>query len=179
MTRPLTILWLLVVAVALGGGALSWRACAVAGQRSMAQARRLEALTAMCDQIDTLRAGVLALPASSADEGGLAARVTATLGAAGLPSSALASLSPTSENLQSPSGAVVVRRKAALSLTAVRLPELGSFLGRWRAAEPRWVVSSIELAPDPSAAVTPGADVALRINLVMESLVTESTGGSS
>lgn len=184
MTRGIAILWLIVAATAVTATLVAWRACARAERGAAAQSQRLAALRTKWGEVERVRAALPAAAQAVADSGGeaaLAARVTGSLASAGLPASALSSLSPQSERVRGPSGGVggLVRRKAAMTLTPVRLPELGAFLDAWRKSEPGWIVSSIEVAPDQAAAVAPGADLPLRATLVVESPLAEETGGSS
>jgi hypothetical protein len=103
------------------------------------------------------------LGASAAAE--LPARVTGVLASCGLPASTLTSLTTSSSG----EGAGLERRQASVSLQ-VTLPQLGRFLESWRAAEPAWVVSSVDLSPSGPAPAA-GGDLQLQVLLTMEALV--------
>lgn len=118
----------------------------------------------------------------------LTARVSAALAAAGLPVSALDSLSPESQNIERATDAAdLVRRRATMVLTPVTLPRLGRFLAEWHDGSPEWTPTRIDLepiiadagpsrrAPAPSpgsgpGSANPGADLPLRVTVAVESV---------
>jgi type II secretory pathway component PulM len=144
--------------------ALAWSARLALTARAEANRAEfaLRRVEGQARELVTLRAKV---PAPHAPGAGLAARVSATLARCGLPAAALASLSP---------GSVIgQRQQATLTLGAVTLPQVGSFLDAWRAAEPEWAVASIDLSPVQSGAATPGADLPLRAVIGIEAAQAE------
>src|SRR5690606_2866944 len=100
--------------------------------------------------------------------GTLAERTAGALADAGLPGSALQGVSPESQVGGDRSGGVS-RRRATLTL-ATTLPQLGRFLGAWRAREPAWTVTGIDLAPEARGEAAPGSDLPIRAVLTIESI---------
>jgi hypothetical protein len=113
----------------------------------------------------------------------LTPRISAALAAAGLPASALSSLSPEAESPIGEGDLKARRTRAVLTLAPVTLPQLGGFLAAWRSREPQWTVSSIELSPQPGnqspgqSAAAPGGDLPLRAVLGLETLFVDQGGG--
>lgn len=103
-------------------------------------------------------------PPSSRAEGGLAGKVARALADAGLPASALQSLSPEAESTDKG----VVRQHATLTLSGPSLPQVGRFMDAWRTAEPQWIISGLDLSPAGTAA--PGADVPLRTVITLDAV---------
>ncbi len=108
---------------------------------------------------------------SAADVPGedLTRRVTRAINSAGLPTATLSSLTPEADQPASSARTqdnkpLYLRRSARLTLDAVTLPQLGRFLEAWRAAEPGWVVSSIDLSSTPTP--TSGSGAGSRVNAV-------------
>ncbi len=127
-----------------------------------------------------------------AQGGALTTAVNDCLAAAGLPASALASLSPAADTPitlgPSASGgrgtanSSAVRRRAVLTLAPVTLDQVGRVLGAWREAHPDWTITTIDLAPEAQgrrdAAVPPGGDLPLRAVVSIETLYTASSPSS-
>jgi hypothetical protein len=140
---------------------------------------RAEAIVADVGHLEQLRAKLAASPNSSTDvqdvpAASLATRVSGVLSAAGLSQSNLAGLSPESAAQRSDAG-TALRRRATLTLQSLTLRDLGRFIAEWRAREPAWVVTSIDLAPvtnanPPHDKPAPGADLHIRVVLVVETL---------
>jgi hypothetical protein len=65
------------------------------------------------------------------------------------------------------------RQHATLALTSVTLPQVGAFLQAWRAAEPAWIVSSVDLTPLNTPAPIPGSDLPLRCVIGLEAVYSE------
>ncbi len=159
---------LIPLAVRAGGSGASLR-------REQARA---EAIVADVGRLEELRAKLAASPDGSADTSGaptpsLATRVSGVLSAAGLSQSNLAGLSPESTAQRSDAG-TALRRRATLTLQSLTLRDLGRFIGEWRAREPAWDVTSIDLAPVTSSKPAPGADLPIRVVLVVETLSFEN-----
>lgn len=110
---------------------------------------------------------------------GLAPRITTTLSVAGVPKSALQSLSPEAE---SPShlgqGVQLFRKRATFTLVGVTLPNLGRFLDAWRHAEPAWTITSLDLAPASGPAPPQGGDLPLRVIITIDSIRISRLGAS-
>jgi len=176
--NSLAILWMLAGSAAVIAPAAAWRSYIMAHDRASFETTRLTSLRKKGDEIVKLRAASprWSLPAQEA--GSLAPKVTLALSAAGVAASALASLSPQSQTVAAPDGTRLLKRSAALTLTPIKLPELGAFLEAWRTASPGWVVALIDVSPDAAATTTPGADLPLRVNLTLESLAAEDAGGT-
>lgn len=139
---------------------------------------RAEAILADVGRLEQLRAKLAASPDASADSDGapaasLATRVSVVLSAAGLNQSNLAGLSPESAAQRSDAG-TALRRRATLTLQSLTLRELGRFIAEWRAREPAWAVTSIDLAPVTNGEPEPGADLPIRVVLVVEALTFEN-----
>ena len=178
MSRYLAIAWTLAGAAALGGPALAWRSYSGSHARASVESRRLVALRDKGEEIASLRAASTHPRTRASEEGSLTPRVAAALSSSGLPASCMASLTPQTQMVVGSNGRRVTKRSAAVTLTPIKLQELGSFLQVWRTSEPAWIVSSIELVPDTTAASSPGADLPLRVNLSIESLTADEAGGT-
>lgn len=144
---------------------------------------RAETVVVEVRRHEELRAKLAASPDGSADTGdrggrggptpSLATRVSGVLSAAGLSQSNLAGLSPESTAQRSDAG-TALRRRATLTLQSLTLRDLGRFIGEWRAREPAWAVTSIDLAPVTNSKPAPGADIPIRVVLVVETLSFET-----
>lgn len=172
MTRPVLLLWLLVLAASTA--ALWWAASGALASRTQAAAARAElALVAQrVGELERLRVAAPALPPAGSSD--LARLAASALAAAGRPASTLTSVSPGGQSaIAGPGGTTLaVRRQATLTLERLTLPQAGSFLSAWRAAEPAWTVSGLDLAPgpvDPRTAST-GGDRPLRVVVTLECL---------
>lgn len=151
-------------------------------------ARRLQRITEHATEHQRLSD---ALPAwartgsESRNADALAQRVSASIAAAGLPSTTLSSLSPESSANDGGhdrfSAVRIDRRRAVLTLGSVTLPQLGRFLAAWREREPEWTVTSIDVTPmnigdggssskDRSGGVqvAPGGDIPARVIIAIE-----------
>lgn len=127
--------------------------------------------------ITALRAAVPESPADDQARGGLTPRVTSALERAGLPASALASLSPEAKTqLAGQPGLRVSRRRATLTLTGVTLPQVGKFLDAWRSAEPAWTAASIDISPAGGKAPEAGGDLPLRVVITIEATLVRRDG---
>lgn len=176
MKHAPAILWTITGVLTLAGPAWAWRWHHAASTRVYTEFGRLTSLREKAAEITCLRSASPKSPVRAHDEGSLAPRVASILASSGVPASVMASLSPQTQSVTAPDGTKLVKRSAAVTLTPMRLPELGAFLNAWRTAEPSWTISSIEVTPDPGAGVTPGADLPLRINLTIESISSEDSG---
>ncbi len=174
------IAWAVVVMAALAGPAVAWRALGAAQTSADAELRRLGSIRDKAGELRALRAAHSGPTAGAAGRGALAARVSRALASAGVPASALASFSPQSQPVSHAPGGVLSRHSAAVVLAPITLPRLGSFLAAWRAAEPGWTISSIEVSPESApAGAAPGADLPLRASMIFESVSVEDPGAPS
>lgn len=178
MNRAIASMWFLVVAVSLAGPIVSWRLFASARTTAQNQVHRLESIDAKTAEIKQLRSQSPVTPSAAQDAAGLTPRLMQSLAAAGIPSSSLASLTPQNETIRTPDGKQAVRRRAAVTLAPVRLPDLGTFIDGWRRQNPEAIISSIELSPDSGASVSPGGDLPLRVVMTIESVAVDTSGGS-
>jgi len=115
---------------------------------------RLAAVGRDAQELVQLRAGLTAAVHEKQPETVLVSAVSTTLVAAGMPSSTLTSLTPDSATAAEGSafslgGSPFRRQGARLTLEPLNLSQLGRFLSRWRDAQPRWIVRTIELSPRP------------------------------
>lgn len=181
MKSGLWFLWLVVLAVCGTGIALAGRAEVSAKRNAGSEVNRFNLLVEQGRTLSRLR-GLKPAWADSpvaGQEVGLAPSVSAVLASCGLPASTLSSLSPET-NVASVGPLKVQRQHATLTLTAITLPQLGTFLEAWRKHEPAWVTSSIEITSDggrPTNPATPGGDLPLRAVMAIETLRLQSAGG--
>lgn len=119
-------------------------------------------------------------------QGGLAAAVNDCLAGAGLPQTTLVSLSPSADSpvaIGSGSAGVNLianRRRAVMTLAPITLPQTGKLLNAWRQARPDWVITSIDLAPEPPGRrePEPGSDLPLRAVITIETLFVQSASAA-
>jgi hypothetical protein len=158
-------LWLLW-AVAILGSALAVAVAAPGAASAHAAAQgelvALGTTSAHVKELASLRSRLAhGITEPQGGAGTLAERVAPALAEAGMASSALQGVSPES---QVGGGDSVARRRATITFSAT-LPDLGRFLDAWRAREPAWTVTGIDLAPErrgdaplpPPAATCPSA----------------------
>lgn len=187
------------LAVVVGGSVLvatSWGYQNAAKADAFA-ARRLQRVTEQSEEYRRLSAALPAWTRSGTDArsgDALAQRVSAAIAAAGLPASALASLSPESQagndggsrTVGGAGGGVKIeRRRAVLTLGSITLPQLGRLLAAWREREPEWTVTSIDATPlqisdkpergggaggggGGGVQVAPGGDIPARVVIAIE-----------
>lgn len=115
----------------------------------------------------------------SADEPALAQTFAGAMAAAGMPPTAVESLTPSRVAVVETSpgvkiGPQIERGRAAAALTGVTLPQLGRLLLAWHEAAPDWIVTQIDLAPQRLTPVEAeryaGSDLPLRVSLTVERL---------
>ncbi len=184
VARPkVPVLWCLLAAlVTLAALPVALRASDAARLARRERARAL-AVVADVERLHALRASLAAEGAhgtdgEQSDSLTLAARVSAVLAAAGLGQSSLAGLSPESVVQRSDAG-TALRVRATLTLQSVTLPEVGRFIAEWRSRHPAWTLTSIDLAPDAGAKITPGSDLPIRAVLVVESIAFDPIADAS
>jgi hypothetical protein len=169
---------LLVAIIALGGVTalfLSASGYLAARRERIAAAESLALRQAQAVELASLRRATATLPRSSGD---LTSRMTAVLGSCGLPSATIASVLPEPPvELASQRGVTRTRQVARVSLEKLTLPALGRVLDTWRAAEPAWAITAIDLAAAQAAKPpAPGEDrqLRLRANLTLEAVFSET-----
>ena len=119
-----------------------------------------------------------AIPAGSSD--GLAEAVIAALSAAGLPASALESLTPDPGSDRSFGGASPVeRRRATLTLRGT-LPQAGRLMEVWPRLAPGWTITAADLSPleqrGREASTQTSGPLPLRVMLTLEGVFAEQDG---
>jgi hypothetical protein len=216
MTRSGTLaIWAITLIASCGVLGFSSTRAAGARRRADAATTDLQRATIATDEIRQLRASLpvwttrgLTDPSASpladdhptqaagggVDAGGgmgtgtaMSSRVTAALGAAGLPASCMSSVQPDTETTVAQVENMQARRsRVTLTLDGLSLPQLGSFLDAWRRREPAWTVAGIDISPQPpppptakrdttssstaSSAWTRGGDAPLHVVLSIEYL---------
>lgn len=148
----------------------------LAGRRARVSASEILVLRRVqVEELASLRRATATLPRSSGD---LTSRMTAVLASCGLPSSTLGSVLPEPPvELPSPRGLARTRQVARVSLEKLTLPALGRVLDTWRAAEPAWAITAIDLAAVQAAkAPAPGEDrqLRLRATLTLEAVFSDT-----
>jgi hypothetical protein len=159
---------------------------AQAARQSRAQGDRLARIAGSAQQLTELEARLPAWALIPKSTAALAPQVSAVLAAAGLPASAMTSLSAESASPASPGATVRAQaRHATLVLSGLTLPQVGSFLQAWRQKQPAWTVSQIELSPEasavgalgkPSSRPDTGGDLPLHAVLTLETLSLQRGG---
>jgi hypothetical protein len=172
----LAMLWALVGASLL--------LCSWAGRRYMSARseavlalRQLAAVTTDSREIASIRAAAPPETRRHRPPPGLAARVADVVSKAGLPQAAVQIVSPETEINAGASG--LHKQSAKITLDGLVLPELGRFLQEWRAAQPVWTVTSIDITPTLTRArALPGqtVDRPLKAVLGIETLFADKEG---
>ncbi|MGD9689510.1 MAG: hypothetical protein AB7K52_07115 [Phycisphaerales bacterium] len=142
-----------------------------AAQSALSQALQIE------QEIASLRASIGSRLLSRPPEGDVAAAVQSAMRDAGLPVQLLAEVAPQGSTViktaAEASGAVWRRQSVLVRLHALPLPDLGSFLDRWRAAHAEWSVAQIELQVNEPRGPSDAREAGMfspRITLVASSL---------
>lgn len=167
MTLSPRTVWVLALLVSMPALVVTGWKYRGASSAEAASAKKLQRVTAQAEEIRQLRVSMPTwanspTPGAESKEP-LAQRVPAAIAAAGLPATALSSLSPESNSGDGgasggKTGVRIDRRRATLTFGALTLPQLGRFLAAWREREPGWVVTSIDATPERSGADRGGAD---------------------
>ena len=165
MRAWITVMWgatFLVwgTAIAITAHSAAWRA-----SESNLREHELRSLASLLEDRRVLRAKQ---PKKTTEPGSLQPRIMLALKQSGVGPTALSGLSPGADaTMAARDGAwTAKRRKATLILQGLTLPDLGRCLAHWRALEPEWIVSSIELAPSGTA--PGGGDLPLRAILELQ-----------
>ena len=161
------ILLVAIIALgSLGGLFMSASSFLSAKHARITTAETLVLRRAQVEELASLRCATAALPRSSGD---LTSRMTAVLASCGLPSSTLGSVLPEPPvELPGPSGVARTRQVVRVSLEKLTLSTLGRVLDTWRAAEPAWAITAIDLAAVQAAKpLAPGEDRQLRLRATL------------
>jgi hypothetical protein len=164
--RPV-VLWLTAITLTGVGVAVTGPAAARARSSARTQAARLEQVDGLLKRISHHREQVPPWATTVSTEASLPERLAAAVSSAGLPSKVLSSVSPGPEE-KVPGDLHAIRQRASVSLGSLTLPELGRLLETWRASEPAWVVTGIDLGAETKAKADPGMDLPLRVALTLE-----------
>ncbi|HYE63785.1 MAG TPA: hypothetical protein VD997_17470 [Phycisphaerales bacterium] len=171
MSRVLPILSALFGAALIGWSAQRY----VAALEQATEAA--DALTVVADQatqLDRLRASAPVESRRSRPAPGLASRIAQVVAVTGLSQGTLQNVTPEVETGIGTGTGINYRRTAVrLTLDPITLPELGRFLQEWRAAEPAWTVSTIDLTPTSNQAK--GGQKPLRAALFIETVFAATT----
>ena len=174
MRPSLLLIWVTTAIAASGSLALTAPGMSRARAESRRELARMQASAEVARHIVAARAAMPSAAGESADSSALATRVSTVLSSCGLPLSVLSSLTPDAaptSSAQQAGNAAAMRRRAALTLNGLTLPQLGRFLEQWRRAEPAWVPATIDLAPDHQRAAVAGGDLPIRAVISLERLV--------
>ena len=118
-----------------------------------------------------------AIPAGSSD--GLAEAVIAALNAAGLPASALESLTPDPGSDRRFGAGTVERRRATLTLRGT-LPQAGRLMEVWPRLAPGWTITAADQSPleqrGREVSTQTSGPLPLRIMLTLEGVFAEQDG---
>jgi hypothetical protein len=180
MTRGLAVMWGAVAVVA--GGAVTVTALGYAEARAGAVRQLFVYHDALSQtrELTQLQAKAPAWIRCGRPPTGLTPRISAALASCGQPASSVASVSPESESSMGETDLHARRTRAVVTLSGVTLPQLGSFLGAWRAREPAWTIASVDLAPQTGSggAAVPGAggDLPLRAVIEIETMFVDQGG---
>jgi len=180
VNRRLIMFWMVVLGLSTAALTVAGRGAISAHERARVNVASFRGLSEGVQEFDRLKARAAPWPPRSASEGGLAQEVSAVLAAAGLPASAMTSLSP-DNGTALPGDSGLTQLRAGLTLNNITLPQLGRFLSEWRRRHPapgRWTVTAIDLSPEAESgkAAAPGAtarDLPLRAVMNLESIVAE------
>ncbi len=173
------LLWTLL-AIALAS-VVAWRVphAARAVQASHQAQGSLVSCNQLAGEVLSLRdADPVIAEASSQQNTRLIHDVTACLSRAGVASSAVSAVSPEGARIETFQNVRYQRIRARVTLNAVTLPQLGDFFAQWRVQQPRWIIDTVQLDPQPLDAKSlpqsaPGKVTLARplnVTLTMESL---------
>ncbi len=176
MKRSAAILWTPAIGLSLGAAAWSADRALEARAEAARAGTALAALAADARELAVLRSQAPGETDAPRPASELPARLTAVLGACGLPASAVQNFSAEASR-RDPQVQGAQRERASLVLGQVTLPQVGRFLGAWRDAEPEWVVSAIELTPGGGGAAPGGGELPLRVLMSLDAVTAEPHAG--
>lgn len=172
MNAGVLLCWVGVAAAGATIVVLPWERALRARHEAEEAAGALETVRTQAGELQRLRATALPVRRPAA---GLQPRIAAVLTASGLAPTALASLAPEAEAAipGQQGGGTLKRQRVAIVLAGPTLPQVGRFLASWRTAEPAWVVTTIDLTPQPAP---PGSgDLPLHTVLGLESIFNDES----
>jgi hypothetical protein len=107
-------------------------------------------------------------------------RMSAAAAQAGLPSNCVSSVSPEAQSSTTAgNGALVVQRRAAVTLGSLTLPQFGKLLEQWRKANTDWVITAIDINPASTPPPAAGGDLSLSVGLTLESVAIVDTAAGA
>ena len=165
--------WPLVIAVSAGSVVVAWRGYAGAKHDAALAVRRATQIAAHVGELERVRPVAAHWQERKRPASGLAASLGETLTGCGVPASNLISVTPQPESaVQGPGAEQLTRQRAAFTLSPITLPQLGAFLEAWRAREPYWTVSGIDVGPEQRSAAksAPGGDLPLTAVLTLDAV---------
>jgi hypothetical protein len=141
---------------------LAWPSVRLAGasQREQEAAISFQRALEAEREVVALRSTVTSSLLSKPPDGDVAAAIQASLRDVGLSVQLLAEVSPQeSVTIQTTdaSSARWKRQSVTVRMQAMPLPDIGSFLDRWRAAHPEWTIGQIDLQGSEGRTVTDGS----------------------
>ena len=161
MIRRAPALFMFVVAASLAGSAISAARLSVARAREQAAGERAPAVAADLAEVINLRARQEQIAAGQRPKEDVYAEFAAALSEAGLPSGCLRDLSPDGDKAletgSTTAGPRLRVQSVRLTIEPVTLVQLGNLLASWRAKQPVWRTSSIELSAPTGADRPEGA----------------------
>lgn len=163
-------LWMVALAVSIAIPGIAAREFSRARAEADRELSRLDLVLPQVQQIALLRAKVPHWADRKIPETALAPAAAAVVASCGLPSSALANVSPEARIRIGEGQLSAMRQRATITLNAVTLPEVGRFLEAWRRAQPDWTIVSVDLSPQQRANVRPGRDLPLRAVITIEAM---------
>jgi hypothetical protein len=180
MNGRVALAWVVVLGGSFAGVGFAGRSVLAARDAAQREVAALRATQDQVREIAALRAAIPAWAAKGPPPSGLAQRVSGALAAAGLPATALASLSAENDLAAGPPELRARRRRATLTLAGVTLPRVGALLAAWREREPDWTIAAVELNPEQGKAPPQGGDLPLRAVITLEALyIDDDDGGLS
>jgi hypothetical protein len=174
VTRAPLLIWLSTAALAAGALAVEGARYGQARGHAQRCLSELGKARSAARELISLQAAAPAWARHGRPATGLTPRISAVLSAAGLPASAMSSLSPEAESPIGDSELLARRTRATLTLGGVTLPQLGSFLSAWRSREPQWTIANLDLSPQGGKGESAGGDMPLRVVIGLETLFVES-----
>lgn len=170
MTRATQIiLWIVAGVAVLAALVSAWnaRSASLAADKAVV---RVASLAHNLAEIETLRTQKQTALLDSPPTESMSSAVRVSLKTIGLPDSVLRSLTGSPDEALSGQGLEGYRRlSVTLQLTPITTKQLGQFLAAWRAAEPAWLVTRIDLshsAPETDANSTYDAHLTLATTFV-------------
>jgi hypothetical protein len=165
----LAALWCITSAVTLAALLATLPRAIGARSNAAAHALQVRQVDSLIRRIALRKSSSPAWAEAEVAGGSLPERLASAVASAGLRAEVLATVAPGGDEpvAAEPS---LRRQRASVALEGLTLPQFASFLAEWRRAEPAWVTTGIELAPEFSKSPEPGSDLPLRATLTLERL---------